>query len=203
MDIQSFKNALTSPARPNLFRVRANFPNAGTSVLGTALGAAGGAVGGDVGDLLAAGGNVLGGGGPARQMEFLCKGAQLPPSTLGTIEVPYRGRVLKYPGDRTFTELNLTILADNDFLIRNSFESWMDLINSHEQNVGPNGMNQVTTTFEVDQLDKTGAVVKTYRFEYCFPIELGEIDLNHDSSDTISEYSVSLSYSYWTSDTTT
>lgn len=204
MDIQSFKNALSGGgARPNLFRVRGNFPNAGTSVLGTALGAVGGAVGGDVGDLLAAGGNVLGGGGPARQLEFLCKGAQIPPSTIGSIEVPYRGRVLKLPGDRSFTEWNLTIINDTDFQIRRAFESWMDLINSHEQNVGPTGLNQVATSWEVDQLDRTGAVLKTYRFEYCFPIELGEIDLSHDSADTIEEFTVSLSYSFWTSDTTT
>ena len=35
---------------------------------------------------------------------FMCKGAQLPGSTMGVIIVPFRGRQLKMAGDRTFAE---------------------------------------------------------------------------------------------------
>ena len=46
------------------------------------------------------------------KIPFLVKAAQLPASTLGLIEVPYRGRKIKVPGDRTFAEWQITVLAD-------------------------------------------------------------------------------------------
>ena len=60
---------------------------------------------------------------------LLIKAAQLPASTLGTIEVPYRGRKIKVPGDRTFAEWQITVLADGDFQLRDKFEDRYDKIN--------------------------------------------------------------------------
>lgn len=202
--IDDFKVSLAGGgARPNLFRVRGAFPNGGSSVLGTAVGAAAGAAGGAVGQVLAGAANILGSGGPARQLEFLCKASSLPASSLGTIVVPYRGRQLKLPGDRTFSEWSLTIINDTDFQIRDAFERWSDLINSHVQNIGPAGLLQVQQNWAIDQLDKTGAVLKTYNMDSCFPTEIGAIDVSYDSTDTIEEYTVTMQFQYWTSNTTT
>lgn len=202
--IDDFKSAMPGGgARPNLFRVRGSFPNGGSSVLGTAIGAVAGAAGNAVGAALAGASNILGGGGPARQVEFLCKGASLPASNIGVIEVPFRGRQLKVPGDRTFTEWSLTIINDTDFQIRNAFEQWMDLINSHVQNIGPSGLLQVQQNWTVEQLDRSGSILKTYEINSCFPTEVSAIDLSFDSSDSIEEYTVTMQYQYWTSNTTT
>lgn len=204
MTIQNFKNSLAGGgARANLFRVRGTFPSGAAGALGTALGAAAGAAGGDLGNVIGAANNLIGGGGPSRQVEFLCKSASLPPSTLGVVEVPYRGRMLKYAGDRTFPEWTLTILNDTDFQIRNALESWSDLINSHEENVGPTSKNLYTQRWEIDQLDRSGAILKSYSFEGCWPSEIGQIDVSFDSNDQIEEYTVSLQYDYWTSNSTT
>ena len=62
---------------------------------------------------------------------FLIRASQVPASTLGFIEVPYFGRKVKIAGDRTFAEWNVTVINDEDFLIRNSMEEWMNTINSH------------------------------------------------------------------------
>jgi hypothetical protein len=35
-------------------------------------------------------------------LDFLCKATTIPASTIGKVEVPYRGRKLQVPGDRTF-----------------------------------------------------------------------------------------------------
>lgn len=204
MTIQNFKNALAGGgARANLFRVRGTFPSGAAGALGTALGAVGGAVGGDIGNLIGAANNLTGGGGPSRQVEFLCKSASLPSSTLGTVEVPYRGRSIKYAGDRTFPEWSITIINDTDFQLRNAFELWSDLINSHEENVGPTSKNLYTQRWQIDQLSRDGSILKTYEFEGCWPSEIGQIDVSFDSNDQIEEYTVSLQYDYWTSNTTT
>ena len=48
------------------------------------------------------------------EIEFLCKGAQIPASTLGNIDVPFRGRQLKVPGDRTYADWTVTLFNDTD-----------------------------------------------------------------------------------------
>ena len=42
----------------------------------------------------------------------------------GSINVPFRGRILKV-GDRTF-EWTVTIINDEDFVLRTAFEKWSD-----------------------------------------------------------------------------
>ena len=41
---------------------------------------------------------------------FMAKIATIPPSTMGVVEVPYFGRQVKVPGNRTFDNLSITIL---------------------------------------------------------------------------------------------
>ncbi len=40
-------------------------------------------------------------GGEIEELAFLCKATTLPEMTIGTVEVPFRGRVIKIAGDRT------------------------------------------------------------------------------------------------------
>jgi hypothetical protein len=41
-------------------------------------------------------------GGDTELTNFMCRAAQIPGITHGVVEVPFRGRILKFPGDRTF-----------------------------------------------------------------------------------------------------
>ena len=43
-------------------------------------------------------------GGEIEQLAFLCKATSLPAMTIGTLEVPFRGRTIKIAGDRTIAE---------------------------------------------------------------------------------------------------
>ncbi len=208
MRIDEFKGQLAGGgARPNLFRVTVGFPSGASSSLATGLGAIGGAIGGAVGGVVGAVSNVLGGGGPARKLQFLCKAASLPASTVGTIEVPFRGRQLKIAGDRTFAEWSLTIINDTDFQIRDAFEEWMNIINQHVANVGPSGLNSYIQQAQVEQFTREGpsinpTSIKTYLFEGCWPSEVAAIDLSYETTDSIEEFTVTLQYQYWTSNTT-
>ena len=74
--------------------------------------------------------------GDAELTSFLVEAAALPGSTFGTIAVPFRGRILKMAGDRTFAEWNTTIINDTDFNVRDAIERWMNGINAHSQNTG-------------------------------------------------------------------
>ena len=208
MRIDDFKGALAgSGARPNLFRVTVGFPSASSSALATGLGAVGGAIGGAVGSVGQSVSNVLGGGGPARKLQFLCKAASLPASTIASIDIPFRGRQLKVAGDRTFAEWTITIINDTDFSIRNAFEEWMNVINAHVANVGPSGLNSYIQQAQVEQLSREGpslnpTSLKTYLFEGTWPSEVSVIELSYESENQLEEFTVNLQYQYWTSNTT-
>lgn len=131
-------------------------------------------------------------------ISFLCKAAQIPPSSLGVIEVPYRGRRIKLPGDRTFQDWNITVISDANMSLRSAFEEWSNLFGAHVANVSdPNFMQTLMPNWSVTQLLRDGSPLRTYSFVGCFPTEVGAIDLSFENNDSIAEFSVTLNYSYW------
>jgi len=173
-NVNQFRSQMTGDgARPNLFEVSLPFP------------------------IFAAPGNAQ------TKMTFMCKSSQLPGSTVGVVPVQYFGRELKFAGNRTFADWTVTIINDEDFIIRNAFERWLAGINSHVLNVrNSNARNTLNYTVDgvVNQYGKTGgAPIKSYRFVGLFPTDVTPIDLDWGSNDTIEEYSVTLSYQWWDS----
>jgi hypothetical protein len=152
----------------------------------------------------------------ANKLSFMAKSAQLPGSTLGTVPMYYFGREMKFAGNRTFADWTITIINDEDFMIRNAFESWMNSINSNESNVRGNpgvtisetGQNY-TTDAQVFQYGKAGpssanaanGAIKGYNFVGMFPVDISPIDLDWSTNDQIEEFSVTFSYQYWTTGT--
>ena len=132
-----------------------------------------------------------------RAISFLCKAAQIPASSLGTIEVPYRGRRIKLPGDRTFQDWSITIISDANMSLRSAFEFWSATFNAHVSNISVNNFMQFMPTWSVTQLFRTGDAMRTYNFIGCFPSEVGAIDLSYENNDQIAEFPVTINYSWW------
>lgn len=141
-------------------------------------------------------------GGDVELTSFMCKAAQLPSSTIGTIPLPFRGRILQLAGDRTFEPWTITIVNDTNFKVRNAFERWMNGINSHNNNTGLTNPVQYQADMVVEQLDKSGVTVKRYDFRGTFPTALSAIEVSYDSTDQIEEFQVELQVQYWESNTT-
>jgi hypothetical protein len=137
-----------------------------------------------------------------QKLTFMCKSAQLPGATLGVVPVQYFGRELKFVGNRTFADWTITIINDEDFVVRNAFERWMAGINSHGLNVRnsaaltPGGYS---VDGEVKQFGKKGDTLKKYKFIGLFPTDVATIDVDWGSNDTIEEFTVTLSYQWWES----
>lgn len=178
--ISNFKSALTGGgARSNLFQVNINRP---TGVGGV---------------------NALN----ASQL-LLCKATNLPASNVASIDVPFRGRIFKVAGDRTFDNWSVTIINDTDFTIRRFMEDWMQYIAQYADGSGRNNPADYMTNATVSQLNRQAStlnavsnaglsVVKTYTFIDIFPVNISAIDLSYDSSDTIEEFSVEFAVQYW------
>lgn len=134
------------------------------------------------------------------KVPFLVKAAQIPASTLGIIEVPYYGRKVRLAGDRTFAEWTVTVINDEDFLIRNAMEQWSNQIQSHQGNLrtfGGASPSLYKSQAQVTQFSKTGIPIRTYNFNGIFPTEVSPIEVNWESTDTIEEFTVTFQYDWW------
>jgi len=149
--------------------------------------------------------------------QFLCKAAALPASTISPVEIPFRGRVLKVAGDRTFDTWAVTVINDEDFKLRTSFEQWMNGIsklsdasgattpNSYMGNAVVNQLGRSTTRFgntNSGEGDASGGgtplePLRSYYFDGIFPTEVSSIDLSYESGDAIEEYTVTFQVQYW------
>ena len=187
--ISDFKSKLTGGgARPNLFEVALAFPG-----------------------IAPADNNVL------DKARFLVKAAALPASNVAPIDVPFRGRILKIAGDRTFDTWTVTVINDTDFAIRGAFEKWMNAINKHDDNSGLINPAQYQRDAIVKQFGRSSVasansnvisptitqsgdaipVLKAYKFYGIFPTSISAIDLSYDSTDSIEEFTVDLQVQWW------
>jgi hypothetical protein len=144
---------------------------------------------------------------PSSRLSFMAKAAQLPGSSIGQVPLYYFGREVKFAGNRTFADWQLTIINDEDFTIRTSLETWMNYINSNAGNVratgtGPQLITQSGQSYALDatvnQYGKNGNIIQAYNFVGMFPIDISPIDLDWGSNDAIEEFTVTFAYQYWT-----
>jgi hypothetical protein len=176
--ISDIKSKLTGGgARPNLFEVELAFPSAASPSPIT--------IASNKTDVISA-------------SRILVKSAGLPASNVNPIEVPFRGRIFKLAGERTFDTWTVTVLNDNDFLIRGAMEEWMAQIahlsdfdgKSDPQDYQADGVI-------VKQLDRSEKVVRQYKFYGMFPTNISQIDVSFDTQDTIEEFTVEFQVQYY------
>ena len=181
--IDSFKSSVVSDfARPNLFQVDLSFPS---EVIANATGLS------DLG-------------------KFTVRAANLPSSQMGIVEVPFRGRVLKIAGDRTFEPWTITIMNDSRFALRNAFEAWVEKIQAANENItqtsGLGDESDATGYFTdmfVHQLSRDASssekstILRSYKFTDVFPSNVSAIDLDFGSNDAVDEFTVELQVQYW------
>ena len=175
--ISDFKTKMVGGgARPNQFYVQLAFPSA-------------------VG--------LVGGTFAAQQAQFLVKASQLPASTLEDISILYKGRPVHFAGERTFQPWSVTIYNDTSFNIRNSFEKWHDYIQNYATTNGETTASNYQTQMQVHQLDRGGAIIKSYSFINAYPTAISAIGLDYDQQNAIEQFDVEFTYDYFTSSTAT
>ena len=134
--------------------------------------------------------------GQLADFEFHCKGTSMPASTVGNIDVPYRGRQLKVPGDRTFADWTVTVFNDKGMYIRGVFEEWMAKLQDHWENKQDMGMSPYGKA-SVTQLRRDSGSERTYNITSMYPTEVAAIDVAWDSNDAVEEYSVTFAVNHW------
>ena len=180
--LSQFKSQLIGGgARPNLFEVSVEFPAA-------------------VNQFIQQDGGT---GFDSNNFNFMCKAAQLPASTITPIEIPFRGRTLKVAGDRSFDVWSVTVINDENFSLRRSFEAWMQNINQYSDHTGFNNPGDYMSNATVRQLGRAGVARETgsgsggdaqvlaqYKFYDIFPTSVSAIELSYDNENTIEDFTV-------------
>ena len=136
--------------------------------------------------------------------EFHCRAASIPGSTMGTVIVPYFGREVKFAGNRTFGDVTLTIINDENLGVREAFENWMEALSANEGNdrVAASRNNSgapkyfATTTIKPLSIFDEKPVV-SYTLESSFPTDLSEITLDWGDNDSIAEFTVTMAYDFY------
>jgi hypothetical protein len=185
--LSEFKRALQGGgARPNLFEVTIPSPPSGVN---------------------------FGGAGDRDTFSMLCKSAALPASNIAPIDVPFRGRIFKVAGDRTFDTWTITIINDENFIIRRAMEFWMQKIGQYQDGSGDTNPNDYMADAIVKQLGRNKSTtgpgtnsgqglkpIAQYKFYDIFPTNISQIDLSYDTSDTIEEFTVEFQVQWWNSE---
>jgi hypothetical protein len=148
---------------------------------------------------------------------FHVRALEIPPSQVNPIRIPYRGRILKWAGDRLYFPWTIRILDDKggnntdkiDTLWR-AFHNWSNSINDHKTNVhntpgSQTGFDTWTADWSFEQVDgdsegtdNDGTVLKQINLFGCWPTTIGPISLDANSVDQLSEFTVTMEYQYYT-----
>lgn len=169
MDISKFTSNFDGGARSNLFQIQISSLPAGVPALS------------------------------ADDQIVHVKAIQLPETTVGEIPVNHMGRIYKFPGDRVYNDVSITILSDGtDMRVRHFFEAWNHAWNKHFDNTGliPNNSN-LTATVDLAQLDRNHDPIRTYSLQKAWCSDVSAVDLSHDNNDALVEFTVTLKYHYF------
>jgi len=168
-NVERFKSALTNGgARPNQFAVRLSFP---TYVAGAANAVA--------------------------RAPFLVSIAELPGQTVNPAVIQYRGREVKFVGDRVYAPWTITVLNDSEMSIRTAMEQWMSGMEDYASKFGRLQPSEYQRNADVLQLDRNGNVLKSYVLVDCFPVDLSPVGLDFGANDQISTFTVTFQYQHF------
>jgi hypothetical protein len=163
-------------ARPSLFQVELTFPPSVASLATTVKGS------------------------------FVCSASQLPASLIAEVRVPYFGRFIKVKGDREFQDWPVTVMNDEDFILREAFEAWQDQMNYLESNI--EDTNLYPTGYKVDMRihqfakdgkpgTEPGGIIRSYVLVGAWPTQIGSINLDWSDTNRIETFDVTFAYDYW------
>jgi hypothetical protein len=177
LGLLTFQQAIRGGVRPNLFQVEHTWPT--TNLTEPKLD-----------------------GLSDKPVMYMCKSAALPATNVGTVELPFRGRVVKVPGDRTYETWTATFYNDDAFKLRAAYEKWIALTNGVDANVAEVDISDVFQDIEVTQLDKFAGganqlePIRTYRLVGAWPVSVGQIAVAYDNNDSYEEFDVEFAYQY-------
>ncbi len=131
-------------------------------------------------------------------LQFYAQSAVIPDRTFGEIDFKYYGMTLKLAGNETLSDLTITFINNEEWSVRDFFESWANAIHSRFDST-KSYMNELFngSSIFVHQLDGYGNTIASYQFRNIFPKVVSEMELNMETTDSISTFQVTFAYSHF------
>ena len=135
------------------------------------------------------------------------KSVSFPGSQIGMIPVSYQGRVIKFTGERQFSEWSVQVYDVSNSAtspsidIRTQLEAWIekcDGANTHKQIYNKVSDSPWTIEFDDTNDQSSGSNVYNKKMELynCWPIDISAIDLNYEAADSFAEFTLTFAYDY-------
>lgn len=126
----------------------------------------------------------------ARKLSYTVKATTPPGHTVSPAEVPYMGRVAKVAGDETIDDWTCSVLVDNDYVTRDTFEAWKQYVVNTTSNIGQNEPLSYMGEATVEHLDRKNNVIKRQVIKKIWPTVVGPMNFAYDANNAISEFDV-------------
>lgn len=131
---------------------------------------------------------------------ILAISSTLPESMVGTIPIPFRGRVYKFPGDRDYLPWNITIMDDTGTHAPYAFwHGWSNLFNDHSTNLVTDKTHLGSySDIQIEHLDHNSTnTLKTFTLMNAWPMQVGPLELNSANTNQLSTFTCQLAYTHY------
>jgi hypothetical protein len=145
----------------------------------------------------------------ANETKFKIFATSMPKAELGTIQVPYRGRLLNFAGDRSYGNWAVSIYDDNNTNnLWKAFNTWKELLDGHLTHQVANSDFDYSTLqrdWTVKQLPLNGqpsgtTPLRQITLKNCWPSQISSMDFDMAKADqTI--FNVVLTFDWYSIDT--
>lgn len=130
----------------------------------------------------------------SRDMSALATTTTTPKQTLGEVLVQFGGREIAYPGDRKYEPITFTFINTEDNFAHDAFELWSQQFNGDESNTASTALSDLMSDWEINMLDQSDNITKTFKLEDTWPTEVGEIELDQASQDEYGTFTVTVRF---------
>lgn len=135
----------------------------------------------------------------ADMVNFAAKSLVIPSIAIHEIPTYRMGTRIAVPGDLELGDLSITFINDADFKIYNFFLQWISYITDPNTNIGRPaksviGGNASESFIKIQCVDGRHQMVYEVQLNRPFPKSLGEINLDSDSENAISQFQVNFGY---------
>lgn len=128
----------------------------------------------------------------------LVKGITLPSTSVQDMEIRRMGRKLSIPVATQFDRVSVTLRDDEGGKVRNFFNQWQrNHYGDIESGVfNPNLKHLISGEVHIYQLNSLHERTNKIVVKHAHPSLLGEMELNHDTEDSTSDFSVTILFAY-------
>jgi hypothetical protein len=130
------------------------------------------------------------------RLDFMCTRAELPGKTYGVSDIRTYGSFFSMPHVDVYADITLTFIVGQDMLERHFFDAWSYTIQDPDTS-DFNYIDDYSTTMDVYQLDDTDNATYGVRFFQCWPLTIGQMNLDYSAHNQYHTLPITFEYRKW------